>query len=324
MEGGWYNDEAHAWIEVQKLFRQVDAVAYVLAQGGEVFTQPAIRLDAATLTQLAVAVPLLPGPNRAIYQLAQAGLQRFPSLEHHLLCQTAFFANLPDAARYYPLPYEVSEGGYRRFGGDGLAHAWAWRQASHHQKDVHKLVSVHIGAIPSVAAILDGQPVETSQGYSPVEGLPGETTSGDVDPGVVLLLAENGMSPADLERTLTRESGFSALAGKPRSPFDIACDPTESLERQLLLNSLVKAIGSSAASLGGLDGLIFSAAAVSPMRILLQEICVRLVFAGMNPKAIALSGTTAWELSGPHSAIQATAFDYHLFDGVENAIEEWM
>jgi acetate kinase len=165
---------------------------------------------------------------------------------------TAFHASLPEAAATYALPAEWRERWrIRRYGFHGLSHAWAARRAG-----AGRVVTCHLGAGASLAAVRDGRCVDTTMGFTPLEGLVMATRSGSVDPGLLLwLLEETGMAERELARALEHESGLLALAGTD--------DMREVVQRgglalDVYLHRLRAHIAAMTAALGGLDALVFT------------------------------------------------------------------
>src|SRR5262249_36496096 len=128
---------------------------------------------------------------------------------------TAFHATLPPEAATYALPRELRERfGIRRYGFHGLSHAYASRRAAELVPGARRIVTCHLGAGASLAAVLDGRSVDTTMGFTPLEGLVMATRSGSVDPGLVLWLLEHErMTEAQMAATLEHESGLLGLAG---------------------------------------------------------------------------------------------------------------
>jgi acetate kinase len=165
---------------------------------------------------------------------------------------TAFHATLPEAASTYALPAEWRERwSIRRYGFHGLSHAWAARRAGD-----GRVVTCHLGAGASLAAVRDGRCVDTTMGFTPLEGLVMATRSGSVDPGLLLwLLGETGMDERELARALEHESGLLALAGTADMREVVA---SGGLAFGVYLHRLRAHIAAMTAALGGLDALVFT------------------------------------------------------------------
>jgi len=180
---------------------------------------------------------------------------------------TAFHATLPAAASTYALPPEWRKRwDLRRYGFHGLSHAYASRRAAEilgRAPEGLRVVTCHLGAGASLAAVADGRSVDTTMGFTPLEGLVMATRSGSVDPGLVLWLAEHaGMPPAELAATLERRSGLLGLAGTADMREIVTGAARGSPDARLALDVYVHrlrgAIAAMAASLGGLDALVFT------------------------------------------------------------------
>lgn len=227
---------------------------FVLPRGGLIFTQPVKRLESADLPMLDACAARWPQENREPVTLIQEQVKEHPESVNWLACETSFFTDLPEPAAEYALPVKQRELGLRRFGADGLFHAWAARQFP----DAKRLVSIHLGGGTTLAALHEGKAVDTSAGYSLLEGLPGLTTCGDLDPSLILLLNEQGLLPDEIEKLLYTQSGWQALCSIPLT-FSKLLNSNEKgveLARSMYFHSLVKNIGAMLASLGGAD-LIF-------------------------------------------------------------------
>ena len=191
----------------------VDAVGHRVVHGGTRFRQPTVVDDAVltALEELTVLAPLhQPGTLRALRRAREV----LPSLPHVACFDTAFHATLPDHATTYALPRAWRERfGVRRYGFHGLSHAWASRRAAE-LTGARRVVTCHLGAGASLAAVRDGTCIDTTMGFTPLEGLVMATRSGDVDPGLLLWLQEQaGLSPAEVAEQLYRHSGLAGLAG---------------------------------------------------------------------------------------------------------------
>jgi acetate kinase len=174
---------------------------------------------------------------------------------------TAFHATLPAAAATYALPREWRERyGVRRFGFHGLSHAYASARASELAPGASRMVTCHLGAGASLCAVSDGRSIDTTMGFTPLEGLVMATRSGSVDPGLVLWLEERtGFAAGELADALDNRSGLLGLAG--------TADMRELLERndddarlalEVYVHRLRAGIGGMAAALEGLDALVFT------------------------------------------------------------------
>jgi acetate kinase len=247
-------------------FGQVDAVGHRIVHGGTQFTGP-VRIDAGVRAALEGLIDLAPLHQPKSLTALDAVSAVLPGVPAVACFDTAFHAGLPAAAATYALPPEWrSRWTLRRYGFHGLSHAYASRRAAEllqcRLKDI-RLVICHLGAGASLAAVEDGRSVDTTMGFTPLEGLVMATRSGSVDPGLVLWLEEHvGMPAAELAATLEYRSGLLGLAGSAdmRVILERASsgDPDANLALDVYVHRLRAGIASMAASMGGLDVLVFT------------------------------------------------------------------
>ncbi|MGH3377282.1 MAG: acetate/propionate family kinase, partial [Actinoallomurus sp.] len=233
-----------------------DAVGHRVVHGGTEFTEP-VRVEGdveARLRSLTDLAPLHQPKSLRAIDAVRAVLSGVPEVA---CFDTAFHAHLPEAAATYALPAAWRRAyGLRRYGFHGLSHAYATRRVGELLRHVpRRLVVCHLGAGASLCAVAAGRSIDTTMGFTPLEGLVMATRSGSVDPGLLLWLQEReNLSPAELADTLEHRSGLLALAGTAdmRAIGD-------GLALEVYLHRLRAAVGAMAASLGGLDTLVFTA-----------------------------------------------------------------
>ena len=244
----------------------VDAVGHRIVHGGTAFSGP-VRIDAGIVRRLEALTDLAPLHQPKSLAALAAVTAVLPDVPAVACFDTAFHATLPPAAFTYALPPEWRKRWeLRRYGFHGLSHAYASRRAAEmlgRMPEGLRIVTCHLGAGASLAAVLDGRSVDTTMGFTPLDGLVMATRSGSVDPGLVLWLAEHaGMPPAELAATLERRSGLLGLAGTADMREIVASAAAGRPEARLALDVYVHrlrgAIATMAASLGGLDALVFT------------------------------------------------------------------
>ncbi len=304
-------------LEAPGLERETDRIAYVLPHGGAEFAHTATFLNPETLAALERSLPFWPEQNRTTLEMARDGLERFPKVTQFLLCETAFFARMQSCAATYALPAELHAQGLRRYGGDGFTHQWAWQNTSSELPASRRLVSVHLDDHPNLAAIANGQAMDSSLGFSPVEGLPSLTSSGDVDPQIVLLLNQQGMPVEELSDLLVHQSGFQTIA-LPRGPL-VELVERDPLVNQMLHAGMLKAFGEAAAAMGGVDGLAFTCDDRGRWMPFIRSLCQDLAFTGLeladHPDTSHASPAGpagqwgSWLLSSPQSKIKVLALE---------------
>ena len=244
----------------------VDAVGHRIVHGGERH-RAAVPIDddvVRSITALSALAPLHQAKSLEALAVVGSLLGDVPAVA---CFDTAFHADLPAEACTYALPLAWRERwGLRRYGFHGLAHASAARRAAELLKrPLHdlRLVTCHLGGGASLAAVHDGRSVDTTMGFTPLDGLVMATRSGSVDPGLLLWLLEHtGLSEHEMAHALEHDSGLLALAGEAdmRVVLDLAArdDPRAILAVGVYVHRLVGQIAAMAAAMDGLDALVFS------------------------------------------------------------------
>jgi len=235
-------------------FGTVDAVGHRVVHGGTRFSGP-VRVDdevVAALRELTALAPLHQPPALDAMAAVAGALPDVPAVA---CFDTAFHATLAPAAATYALPAAWRERfGLRRYGFHGLSHAYAARRAGD-----GRVVVCHLGAGASLTAVRDGRSVDTTMGFTPLEGLVMATRSGSVDPGLVLWLLGRGLSAEEVSRGLERESGLAGLAGTGDMREVLAReDDAARLALEVYVHRLRALVAAMAAALGGLDALVFT------------------------------------------------------------------
>lgn len=245
---------------------RADAVGHRIVHGGRRFHE-AVKLDAQTETAIREQTDLAPLHQPKSLAALDAVTQLLPNLPAVACFDTAFHATLPSAAATYPLPAPWRERwGLRRYGFHGLSHAWVARRVPQllgKDSSGLRIVSCHLGAGASLCAIKDGRSLDTTMGFTPLEGLVMATRSGSVDPGMLLwLLEERRLSTVELADALEHSSGLLGLAGTAdmREVLTRADDGDEAarLARDVYMHRLRAGIAAMASALGGLDVLAFT------------------------------------------------------------------
>jgi acetate kinase len=248
-------------------FHAFDAVGHRVVHGGTRFTAPVV-LEPRVLDEIRALTPLAPLHQPPALAAIDAITTLLPDVPQVACFDTAFHATLPAAALTYAVPREWRDlWGVRRFGFHGLSHAYASRRAAELLGRVGdpglRIVTCHLGAGASLAAVLGGRSVDTTMGFTPLEGLVMATRSGTVDPGLVLWLAtEHAVPPAELTEALEQRSGLLGLGGTSdmRAILAGAGDgvPDARLALDVYLHRLRSSIAAMAASLVGLDAIVFT------------------------------------------------------------------
>jgi acetate kinase len=304
---------------------EADAAGHRIVHGGERFSVPVVVDDEVTaaLHELTVLAPL--HQPKSLAALAAVRRAR-PDLPEVACFDTAFHATLPAAASTYALPREWRERWpLRRYGFHGLSHAWAARRAG-----AARVVTCHLGAGASLAAVRDGRCVDTTMGFTPLEGLVMATRSGSVDPGLILwLLEQTGMAERELAEALEHESGLLGLAGTADMRAVIAAsereEPAAVLALDVYVHRLRAGIAAMAASLGGLDALVFTGGVGEHASEVRARAAAGLGFLGVALDDVANSGADAdAEIGAPRAPVRALVVeareDLEIARGVRTAL----
>ena len=261
------------WLEpqLQPWWAQIQLAGHRLVHGGERFVAPT-RLEGPVLQELEALNPLAPLHNPpALEAIHWLGALR-PGLPQWACFDTAFHHSLPPEASTYALPATWRQRGYRRYGFHGINH-----QHVAEALPSERLISAHLGAGCSLAAVHHGRSIDTTMGFTPLEGLVMASRSGSVDPGLLLHLQRQGVSLEELEQGLQQHGGLlglSELSGDWRQLRQAAADghPGAQLAVGVFLHRLRAGIGAMAASLGGVDQIALSGGIGANDPSLLEEL----------------------------------------------------
>ncbi len=292
----------------------IDAVGHRIVHGGTYFDGPTL-LDPATMETLGKLVPLAPLHQmsclRAV-EIVRAAVGDAPAVG---CFDTAFHADLPEAAATYAVPREWRDRwGVRRFGFHGLSHAYAWRRTIElmgHSGTGVRVVTCHLGAGASLAAVVEGRSVDTTMGFTPLEGLVMGTRSGTIDPGLILWLAqERGITVPDIARTLEDESGLYALAGSSDmaeiEALVVKGHDAAKLALDVYVHRLRGAIAAMASAMGGLDAVTFTGGVGENAALVRADTLSRLGFLGLSLDDEANgSAPPDAEITGPRSWVRS-------------------
>ncbi|HEY9000787.1 MAG TPA: acetate/propionate family kinase [Mucilaginibacter sp.] len=226
-------------------------------------------------------------PNHLPEQITAIKLFRdaFDGLPHVVCYDTAFHADMPNCAKYYPLPLIYKKEGLMRYGFHGLSYEYVLSKLTDVQADKKKIIIAHLGSGSSMAAVKNGKSVDTTMGVSTMGGLVMSTRSGDLDPGVVLfLLKHTNMCVSDMDELLSRHAGLKAIAGTGDMQELLRNEPTDAKATEaidLFCYQAKKYIGAFAAAMGGLDMLIFTGGIGENSAAIRERICEGLEFLGI-------------------------------------------
>jgi acetate kinase len=289
----------------------VAAVGHRIVHGGQAFRAPVLLDDAgATLEAL---VDLAPLHNPAGLAAVHALRTLRPALPQIACFDTSFHADMPAKASTYAIPRQWREQwGIRRFGFHGLSHSWASRRAGEllgRPRGELRLVTAHLGAGASLAAVAFGHSVDTTMGFTPLEGLVMATRSGSVDPGLVLWVQRHGgLSTDAVQEALERDSGLRGLWGGSGDLREVieamdAGDSDAGLAYEVYVYRIQTGVAAMCAAMGGMDGLVFTGGAGEASPRLRADTCDGLAFLRVTLEASSNSAIQGDGLLSPEGGL---------------------
>ena len=267
---------------------EIAVVGHRVVHGGERYTS-AVQITPDVEKYLVGLEELAPLHNAASLEVIRAAQQLLPNIPHFAAFDTAFHSTLSAAARTYPVPRQWTiDWHVRRYGFHGLSHSYcATRAAAMLARNDLRLIIAHLGNGASVSAVNHGISVDTSMGFTPLDGLMMGTRSGSVDPGILIyLLRHKGMNADQLDHALNFESGLLGVSGVSSDMRDVLAaslgNPDARLAVDVYVHRLVQTIGAMAATLGGVDALVFTAGVGEHSPEIRQRVCRNLSFLGLE------------------------------------------
>jgi len=268
---------------------ELEAVGHRVVHGGEYATSLQITPEVRTrIEQLKSLAPLHNPPSLETLSAAEAEL---PDIPHIAVFDTAFHATIPPEASTYPIPQQwTREWGVRRYGFHGLSHAYCSRRAAEmldRPLKSLKTVICHLGHGCSAAAVQGGQCVDTTMGFTPLEGLMMATRSGSIDPGILPHLQQrHGLTAAQIEHALNHDSGLLGVSGVSADMREVTKAAHSGSDQARLAIGIYthrvrQAIGALTATLGGIDALVFTAGVGENAAEIRELICANLECLGV-------------------------------------------
>lgn len=244
---------------------EILAVGHRVVHGGEKYTKPT-KITTAVIKEIRKLCKLAPLHNPPNLACILAAKKLLPDAAQIAVFDTAFHQTMPEKAYLYGLPYSFyKKFGIRRYGFHGTSHQYVFEQAQKRlgKKATRRTVTCHLGNGCSIAAILNGKVVDTSMGFTPLEGVPMGTRSGDIDPTIIFYLMENGFSAKEIEEILNKKSGLlgvSEISGDVRDLWRLYQKKNGKaiLALTWFAYRVAKYIGAYITALGGLDCLVFT------------------------------------------------------------------
>ena len=292
-----------------------DAAGHRVVHGGEEFTEP-VLVDGAVERRLDDLEDLAPLHNPPALMMIRALRRLRPRLPSVCCFDTAFHGTLPPAAATYALPAAWRERWpLRRFGFHGLSHAYASRRAGEmlgRPTSELRIVTAHLGAGASLAAVAGGRSVDTTMGFTPLEGLVMATRAGNVDPGLLLWVQRHGdLDPDAVESALERQSGLLGLSRRSSDMRGLIAAAADGDERcaatiEVYLHRLRAGIAAMAAAMNGVDALVFTGGVGEGSALVRRAACEGLGFLGLaiDVEANESAGGEDADLTAPAAGTQ--------------------
>lgn len=268
---------------------EIEIVGHRVVHGGRMYAQPE-RITPTVKEEITAAIPFAPLHN-------PANLNGIKVIEHLLgqvpqvaVFDTAFHRQMPTIAKIYPLPYTLFEQGIQRYGFHGISHAYVSQQASrilNRNSADFSLITCHLGNGCSLAAVKNGQCLDTTMGFTPTAGLMMGTRCGDLDPGILVYLGRQGYSAEALDQLINRQSGLLGVSGISSDLREVLAamatgNSQAQLAYDLYIYRLQAKISSLIPALGGLDALVFTAGVGENSAQVRRDVCQGLAWLGLD------------------------------------------
>ncbi|NJO47654.1 MAG: acetate kinase [Oscillatoriales cyanobacterium RM2_1_1] len=269
---------------------EINVVGHRVVHGGSEYSE-AIRITPEVKAAIAQLIPLAPSHNPAHLEGINAIEKILGAVPQVAVFDTAFHSKMPKSAAVYPIPYEWFERGIRRYGFHGTSHKYCANRAAQllgQPLEMVQLITCHLGNGASLAAVRQGISVDTTMGFTPLEGLMMGTRSGSIDPAISIHLIRNhGMSADQVDHMLNKESGLKGITGVSGDMRYVAetmeqGDKRAKLAFEMFSHHLRTAIGSMLGNLHRLDALVFSAGIGEHSAVVRQAACAGFEFLGIT------------------------------------------
>lgn len=273
-------------------FDEIDAIGHRIVQGGDRYTK-SVLVTEKVVKDVEELAPLAPLHNPAHLQGYRACLEVVgPDVPQVFVFDTAFHSTMPPKAYMYAVPYEYYEKyGVRRYGFHGTSHRYvSARAAEWYGKDIKelKIITCHLGNGSSIAAVEYGKVVDTSMGFTPLDGFMMGTRSGGVDPSVVTFIEKKlNLTPDQMDEILNKQSGVNAISGVSSDDRDICAAQNAGNQRAILAHEMqayeiAKYIGSYIAAMNGVDAIVFTGGIGENGFWLRSKVCSYLGYMGVH------------------------------------------
>lgn len=276
--------------QVLDQLQEIAAVGHRVVHGGRDYSA-AVRVDGAVKAAIRRLIPLAPAHNPANLEGIEALEQILAGVPQVALFDTAFHATLPAAASTYPGPHDWLDQGIRRYGFHGISHGYVAQRAATlvgRQITDLKILTCHLGNGCSLAAVKQGVSVDTTMGFTPLDGLMMGSRSGSLDPGILIhLIRQQGYDADQLDTLLNKQSGLKGVSGVSNDLRLVmaamaAGNGQAALAIDLFIHRLCQEMGAMIASLAGLDVLVFTAGMGENSPLIWQRACQPFQYLGLR------------------------------------------
>ncbi|MDD4772770.1 MAG: acetate kinase [Eubacteriales bacterium] len=269
---------------------EIEAVGHRIVHGGDYFSESCL-VDDSVIAKLELCVDIAPLHTSPHLMGIRGCMEVMPGIPQVVVFDTAFHQTMPSKAYFYPIPYTLYEKyKIRRYGFHGTSH----RYVSHIMCDIlgrvenTKIVTCHIGNGSSISAVKDGKVIDTSMGFTPLDGVEMGTRCGSIDPSIVtFIMKHENIDPDDMNDFMNKQCGFLGVSGKYADSRDIEKAILEGDKKSLLAANILayqiqKYIGSYAAAMNGLDAVVFTAGMGENNPELRTRVCTNMEYFGIE------------------------------------------
>jgi acetate kinase len=299
--------------------KDLAAAGHRIVHGGQKFTSPQL-VDDKLKRALKALVPFAPLHLPCQLAMIEAVAEHYPKLPQVACFDTSFHSSMPEVAQRFALPEKLWQQGIKRYGFHGLSYEYVVAKLG---KELGaRAIIAHLGNGASMVALKDGRPIDTSMGLTPTGGFMMGTRSGDLDPGVILYLLNQGYSAGQLETLLNHQSGLLGVSGQTSEMKALldrrSSDPAAALAVRMFCYQIRKYVGAFAAALGGLDTLVFTGGIGERAAAVRAEICQGLEYLGIaldngaNTGGAAIVSGSGISGSGSHCLVRVVETDEDL------------
>lgn len=282
-----------------------DVIGHRIVHGGPEHQDPAV-VDSALVAALEAAIPFAPLHLPSELALLHASQASYAGIPHVTCFDTGFHRTLPPVARHFALPARLHDAGVRRYGFHGLSYEYIVSALD--PAHTRRAVIAHLGSGASLAAIRNGESIDTTMGLTPTGGIAMGTRTGDLDPGVILHLLDSGHDAAAVRQLVDHDGGLKGLSGTTSDMQALlaarATDPRAALAIDVFCYQARKAIGAFAAALGGLEDLVFTGGIGEHAETVRAQICDGLGY--LEPLRIHVVATDEERMIARHALRLAT------------------